>query len=80
MTTLRPHLKDGYAELLDSFGDVVAEWWDHEYAQAILNGECTVYRWHQIFHEMAVREASIILIDGCWLKNTYNGRPNQRKM
>ena len=76
MTTLRPHLKDGHAELLDSFGDIVAEWWDREYAQAILNGECTVHRWHQIFHELAVREASIILSDGCWLKNSYDRRPN----
>jgi hypothetical protein len=76
MTTLRQHLKDGYVELLDSFGDVAAEWWDRKYAQAILNEECTVYRWHQIFHELAVREAYIILIDGSWLRNSHNGRPN----
>ena len=76
MTSLRPHLDAGYAELLDSFGSVVGEWHDSRYAKAILDGESSVERWHQIFHDLAVREGHLILVEGCWLRNSYNGQPN----
>jgi hypothetical protein len=76
MTTLRPHLKHGYAEPLDSFGNVAAEWWDRKYTHAILNGECDVHRRHQMFHELAVREGHSFLNDGCWIKHSYNGKRN----
>jgi hypothetical protein len=67
MTFLRPHLYEGYAELLDSFGNVAAEWYDWTYAQAILNGECTVQRWHEMFHKMAVEEGYIATIGDKWV-------------
>jgi hypothetical protein len=67
MTSLRPHLDEGYAELLDSFGNVAAEWHDWTYAQAILNGECTVQRWHRMFHDMAIEEGYIVPIDDRWV-------------
>jgi hypothetical protein len=67
MTTIRAHLKQGYAELIDSFGNVAAEWHDKKYAAAILNGECTVQRWHHLFHEMAIEEGYIVPIDDRWV-------------
>ena len=67
MTYLRPHLYEGYAILLDSFGNVAAEWYDWWYAQAILNGECTVERWHEMFHKMAVEEGYITPIEDRWV-------------
>ena len=41
------HLREGYAELIDSFGQA-AQWHDKQYAAAILIGECTVQRWREI--------------------------------
>jgi hypothetical protein len=67
MISLPPHLDDGYAELLDDFGNVAAEWHDKKYAAAILNGECTVQRWHQMFHDIAVEEGSLVPIGHRWI-------------
>lgn len=74
MTCIRAHLSEGYAELIDDFGHIVAEWHDKKYATAILNGECTVQRWHQMFHDMAVEEGWLtpvgdnLLVATGWLK------------
>jgi hypothetical protein len=54
MTSLRANLHEGFALLLDAAGNPVAEWWDKSYARAILNGECSVERWHEMFHKLAV--------------------------
>jgi hypothetical protein len=67
MTTIRAHLREGYAELIDSFGHVAGEWHDKKYATAILNGECTIQRWHEMFHKMAIEEGYIVPIDDRWV-------------
>jgi hypothetical protein len=67
-TSLRPHLDEGYAELLDSFGNVAGEWHDKKYAKAIQNGECCLERWHETFHDLARRGGIIALLEGCrWI-------------
>jgi hypothetical protein len=44
--------------------------------KAIQDGECCVERGHQVFHDLAVRERDLILVDGSWLKTSYYALPN----
>jgi hypothetical protein len=68
MTTLRPHVDEGYAKLLNSFGNVAAGWHDRRYGKTIQNGECCVKRWHEIFHNLAFEEGHLIAtIEACRL-------------
>lgn len=60
MTAIRVLLKEDFAELIDSFGNVAAEWRDKKYDTAILAGDCSVQRWHEMFHEMAVKDGSLV--------------------
>jgi hypothetical protein len=65
MTSLRVQLHRGRAILLDSRGNPVMEWFDKTYARAILNRECSVERWHEMFHKLAVEHG--------WLRFTAEG-------
>jgi hypothetical protein len=76
VTSLRAHLDEGYAELLDSFGNVAAEWHDKGYAKAIQDGECTVERWHQILRDLAVERGYLIKrADGTWYAANMGENP-----
>jgi len=70
MTSLQAHLDQGYAILLDSRGNPVAEWHDRKYAHAIQRGECSVHRWHRIFREFALREGYLIQTEGGFIAST----------
>lgn len=66
MTALRANLQEGFAILLDAAGNPVAEWWDKLYARAILQGECSVERWHQMFRELAIERGYLVKTKEGW--------------
>ena len=59
MTSLRPHLYEGYVEFLDAFGNVAAARHGTKNAKAVFDGECSAQRCYQIFHEFAVRGSTL---------------------
>lgn len=71
MTSLRTNLKQGRAVLVDSFGNVAAEWHDKTYARAIKRGECCVERWHRMFHKLAVERGYIIATEGGFIARDH---------
>ena len=65
-TYVRPHLNEGWIELLDHEKNLVAEWYDKRYASAILRGECTVQRWGQLIFELAAARGYMIQTAAGW--------------
>jgi hypothetical protein len=62
----RPHLEEGWIQLLDSFRRPVLAWHDPLYAAAIRRGECTAQRWIQMCLELAVAQLRIVKTPFGW--------------
>lgn len=70
---LRPRLHEGYVILLDSSREVVCEWHDRKYAQAIVNGEATIQEWGRLIRELALTRGYMIQTE-----SGYVARPPRR--
>lgn len=57
---IRPHLAEGWVELLDSAHERVCEWYDRRWAQAILNGEANIQEWGRLIKELALTRGYMI--------------------